>query len=156
MYISVYTLQCWWWTDIYCFPTFYILSNLIFYDACVCRWILDNTNLCLREQRLCRVKFSSALLIISVRNFPLTQCFIIYLLGREQTKAEEHDYGDKNMKQSDFALQQALDQITSAFGEESIMWLNHAYGHKEVPVISTGSFALDTALGIGGLPKVSC
>ena len=73
MYISVYTLQCWWWTDIYCFPTFYILSNLIFYDACVCRWILDNTNLCLREQRLCRVKFSSALLIISVRNFPLTQ-----------------------------------------------------------------------------------
>jgi len=76
--------------------------------------------------------------------------------GREQTKAEEHDYGDKNMKQSDFALQQALDQITSAFGEESIMWLNHAYGRKEVPVISTGSFALDTALGIGGLPKVSC
>ncbi|PUZ44377.1 hypothetical protein GQ55_8G084400 [Panicum hallii var. hallii] len=48
---------------------------------------------------------------------------------------------------------QALDQITSAFGEDSIMWLNHAYGRKEVPVISTGSFALDTALGIGGLPK---
>jgi recombination protein RecA len=75
------------------------------------------------------------------------------LLGREQSKAEEHDYGDKNIKQNDFALQQALDQITSAFGEDSIMWLNHAYGRKEVPVISTGSFALDTALGIGGLPK---
>ncbi|PAN42215.1 hypothetical protein PAHAL_8G083900 [Panicum hallii] len=73
--------------------------------------------------------------------------------GREQSKAEEHDYGDKNIKQNDFALQQALDQITSAFGEDSIMWLNHAYGRKEVPVISTGSFALDTALGIGGLPK---
>ena len=97
-----------------------------------------------------------ALLIIAVRSFPLTQCFIIYLLGREQSKAEEHDYGDKIIKQNDFALEQALDQIKSAFGEESIMWLNHAYGHKEVPVISTGSFALDTALGIGGLPKVSC
>ncbi|RLM68899.1 protein RecA-like [Panicum miliaceum] len=74
-------------------------------------------------------------------------------LRREQSKAEEHDYGDKNIKKNDFALQQALDQITSAFGEDSIIWLNHAYGRKEVPVISTGSFALDTALGIGGLPK---
>lgn len=74
------------------------------------------------------------------------------MLGREQSKAE---HWEKNIKQNDFALQQALDQITSAFGEESIMWLNHAYSHKEIPVISTGSFALDTALGIGGLPKVS-
>nr|CAB3489756.1 unnamed protein product [Digitaria exilis] len=90
-----------------------------------------------------------------VRIFPLTQCFIIYLVGREQSNPEEHDYREKNIKQNDFALQQALDQITSAFGEESIMWLNHAYGRKEVPVISTGSFALDTALGIGGLPKLS-
>nr|TKW00480.1 hypothetical protein SEVIR_8G111900v2 [Setaria viridis] len=71
--------------------------------------------------------------------------------GREQSKAEEH--GKKNIKQNDFALQQALDQITSAFGEESIMWLNHAYSRKGIPVISTGSFTLDTALGIGGLPK---
>ncbi|CAO2148741.1 unnamed protein product [Urochloa humidicola] len=73
--------------------------------------------------------------------------------GSEQSKTEEHDYRKKNIKQNDFALQQALDQITSAFGEESIMWLNHAYSRKEIPVISTGSFALDTALGIGGLPK---
>uniref|UniRef100_A0A0D9XRD2 RecA family profile 2 domain-containing protein n=1 Tax=Leersia perrieri TaxID=77586 RepID=A0A0D9XRD2_9ORYZ len=72
--------------------------------------------------------------------------------GKDQTKSSEDGYSETNTKK-DFALQQALDQIKSAFGEESIMWLNHSYGHKEVPVISTGSFALDIALGIGGLPK---
>ncbi|KAL6662304.1 hypothetical protein ACP70R_000163 [Stipagrostis hirtigluma subsp. patula] len=73
--------------------------------------------------------------------------------GREQSKAEEDGCSEKNIKQKDFALQQALDQITSAFGEESIMWLSQSYGRKEVPCVSTGSFALDIALGIGGLPK---
>uniref|UniRef100_A0A0A9D0M2 RecA family protein n=1 Tax=Arundo donax TaxID=35708 RepID=A0A0A9D0M2_ARUDO len=73
--------------------------------------------------------------------------------GREQSKSDEDGCREEGIKQKDFALQQALDQITSAFGEESIMWLNQSYGRKEVPVISTGSFALDMALGIGGLPK---
>lgn len=73
--------------------------------------------------------------------------------GREQSKSDEDGYSEATVNQKDFALQQALDQITSAFGEESIMWLNRSYGPKEVPVISTGSFALDIALGIGGLPK---
>lgn len=77
------------------------------------------------------------------------------MLGREQSKSDEDGYSEATVNQKDFALQQALDQITSAFGEESIMWLNRSYGPKEVPVISTGSFALDIALGIGGLPKVS-
>lgn len=33
------------------------------------------------------------------------------------------------------------------------MWLGRTEGHREVPVVSTGSFSLDMALGIGGLPK---
>lgn len=33
------------------------------------------------------------------------------------------------------------------------MWLGCYEGHREVPVVSTGSFSLDLALGIGGLPK---
>ncbi|KAK3438916.1 hypothetical protein EUGRSUZ_C03475 [Eucalyptus grandis] len=33
------------------------------------------------------------------------------------------------------------------------MWLGRCVSHRQVPVISTGSFALDMALGIGGLPK---
>ncbi|KAJ1439866.1 P-loop containing nucleoside triphosphate hydrolase [Sesbania bispinosa] len=57
------------------------------------------------------------------------------------------------MSKKDLALQQALDQITSAFGKGSIMWLGRSVSPKNVPVVSTGSFALDIALGIGGLPK---
>lgn len=58
------------------------------------------------------------------------------------------------MSKKEIALQQALDQITSSFGKGSIMWLGRAVSPRNVPVISTGSFALDVALGVGGLPKV--
>ncbi|GJN41203.1 hypothetical protein PR202_gn00549 [Eleusine coracana subsp. coracana] len=73
--------------------------------------------------------------------------------GREKSKSDKDGYGEDGVRPKDFALQQALDQITSAFGKESIMWLHRSHDRKEVPVISTGSFALDLALGIGGLPK---
>jgi len=59
------------------------------------------------------------------------------------------------MSKKDVALQQALDQITASFGKGAIMWLGRSNAPREVPVISTGSFSLDLALGIGGLPKVS-
>lgn len=59
------------------------------------------------------------------------------------------------MSKKDLALKQALDQITTSFGKGSIMWLGRSVSPKEVPVISTGSFTLDLALGIGGFPKVS-
>lgn len=58
------------------------------------------------------------------------------------------------MSKKEIALQQALDQITSSFGKGSIMWLGRAVSPRDVPVYSTGSFALDVALGVGGLPKV--
>lgn len=48
-----------------------------------------------------------------------------------------------------------MEQITSTFGKGSIMWLGRSESPKNVPVVSTGSFALDIALGIGGLPKVT-
>ncbi|XP_039033411.1 DNA repair protein recA homolog 3, mitochondrial-like isoform X2 [Hibiscus syriacus] len=57
------------------------------------------------------------------------------------------------MSKKDLALKQALDQITSSFGKGSIMWLGRSESTRNVPVVSTGSFALDVALGIGGLPK---
>jgi len=34
------------------------------------------------------------------------------------------------------------------------MYLSRAVSPRNVPVFSTGSFALDVALGVGGLPKV--
>lgn len=50
------------------------------------------------------------------------------------------------------AVQLAMDQIERQFGKGSIMKLG---GRKiaDVPVISTGSLALDHALGVGGIPR---
>ncbi len=55
----------------------------------------------------------------------------------------------ENKKQT---LENALKQIESQFGKGTIMKLG-AREAVEVPSISTGSFGLDKALGIGGLPK---
>ncbi|KAH1033347.1 hypothetical protein J1N35_045521 [Gossypium stocksii] len=73
--------------------------------------------------------------------------------GRRKSKSDGSDSGEENMSKKDLALKQALDQITSSFGKGSIMWLGRSESPRNVPVISTGSFALDVALGIGGLPK---
>ncbi|KAL3825294.1 hypothetical protein ACJIZ3_021323 [Penstemon smallii] len=73
--------------------------------------------------------------------------------GRKKSKSETSDSGEENMSKKDLALKLALDQITSSFGKGSIMWLGRSVSPRHTPVISTGSFALDIALGIGGLPK---
>ncbi|KAL0905293.1 hypothetical protein M5K25_023702 [Dendrobium thyrsiflorum] len=73
--------------------------------------------------------------------------------GKKKSKTNASDSGDENLSKKDLALQQALDQITAAFGKGAIMWLGRSDSPREVPVISTGSFSLDLALGIGGLPK---
>ncbi|KAK8563482.1 hypothetical protein V6N13_006323 [Hibiscus sabdariffa] len=59
------------------------------------------------------------------------------------------------MSKKDLALKQALDQIKSSFGKESIMWLGQSNSPINFPVVSTGSFALDMALETGGFPKVA-
>ena len=53
--------------------------------------------------------------------------------------------GDQNLKQ-------VLADIEKQFGKGSIMKLGDNE-HREIDVISSGSIALDTALGIGGYPK---
>ncbi|KAE7998531.1 hypothetical protein FH972_003069 [Carpinus fangiana] len=73
--------------------------------------------------------------------------------GRKKSKSDGSDTSEDNISKKDLALQQALDQITSSFGKESIMWLGLSSPSRNVPVVSTGSFALDVALGTGGLPK---
>ncbi|KAL5219863.1 hypothetical protein ABZP36_024576 [Zizania latifolia] len=73
--------------------------------------------------------------------------------AKKKTKSSGTDSGEENLSKKDLALHQAIDQITSAFGKGAIMWLGRSEGHREVPVVSTGSFSLDLALGIGGLPK---
>ncbi|KAL6507193.1 hypothetical protein OROHE_022092 [Orobanche hederae] len=73
--------------------------------------------------------------------------------GRKKQKSDASDSGDENLSKKDLALKLALDQITASFGKGSIMWLGRTGSLKHTPVVSTGSFALDVALGIGGLPK---
>jgi len=51
------------------------------------------------------------------------------------------------------ALQDALFRIEKEYGKGSIMKLGEAAADKSVESISTGSLALDMALGIGGIPR---
>ncbi|MEJ2553936.1 MAG: recombinase RecA, partial [Gammaproteobacteria bacterium] len=51
------------------------------------------------------------------------------------------------------ALSAALSQIERQFGKGSVMRMGDAGTVRDVDVISTGSLALDIALGIGGLPR---
>lgn len=50
-------------------------------------------------------------------------------------------------------LDAVLAQIRKEFGEGAIMRMGDAEAKVSVPVISTGSFSLDVALGVGGLPR---
>ena len=51
------------------------------------------------------------------------------------------------------ALTAALSQIERQFGKGSIMKLGKNDKSMDVETISTGSFGLDIALGVGGLPR---
>ncbi|MEW5791944.1 MAG: recombinase RecA [Pseudomonadota bacterium] len=51
------------------------------------------------------------------------------------------------------ALQMALGQIDKQFGKGAIMRLGDQKAVKDIQVYSTGSLALDLALGVGGLPR---
>jgi recombination protein RecA len=59
----------------------------------------------------------------------------------------QHDVGKKK------ALEAAIDLIEKQFGEGSIMSLGQHSSSREFSVIKTGAVALDTALGIGGVPR---
>ncbi|WP_447641076.1 MULTISPECIES: recombinase RecA [Chitinophagaceae] len=50
------------------------------------------------------------------------------------------------------ALKLTMDKIDKDFGKGSVMMMNEK-AHAEIEVVSTGSIGLDTALGVGGLPK---
>src|SRR3712207_2392293 len=50
------------------------------------------------------------------------------------------------------ALKLTMDKIDKDFGKGSIMMMNERV-EQPMEVISTGSIGLDTALGVGGLPR---
>ena len=51
------------------------------------------------------------------------------------------------------ALDAAISQIEKQYGKGSIMKLGDNSANMNVETIPTGSFSLDIALGLGGLPK---
>ncbi len=57
------------------------------------------------------------------------------------------------MSDKDKALDNALAQIERQFGKGSIMKLGEAAAGMQIETISTGSIAIDIALGVGGLPR---
>jgi len=59
---------------------------------------------------------------------------------------------DKQNSEKMKALKLTLDKIEKAYGKGTIMKLGDD-AIEDIPSISTGSISLDTALGIGGLPK---
>ena len=50
------------------------------------------------------------------------------------------------------ALKLTIDKLDKDFGKGSVMMMNER-AEQELEVISTGSIGLDTALGVGGVPK---
>jgi len=61
--------------------------------------------------------------------------------------------GEKPGKTYPTELSAVLEQIKKEFGDGAIMRMGEDESDKEIPFISTGSFSLDLALGIGGLPR---
>ena len=72
------------------------------------------------------------------------------MAAKVSTKAKEKS---PVMDGKDLALKTAIDQIEKNFGKGSIMKLGGSVGERSIPVIPTGSIALDMALGVGGLPR---
>lgn len=50
-------------------------------------------------------------------------------------------------------LEAVLSQIRKEFGDAAIMRMGDAEASKDIPVIPTGAFSLDLALGVNGLPR---
>ena len=60
---------------------------------------------------------------------------------------------DKKSTEKDSALEIAMAQIVKSYGKGSIMRLGEESAAIDIDVIPTGSIALDTALGVGGIPR---
>lgn len=79
----------------------------------------------------------SGLVNFPPRHLPITFIYSPYMAQNEKLQA----------------LQSAMDQIEKNFGKGSIMKLGESSGVEQIPVIPTGSIALDLALGVGGVPR---
>ncbi len=72
------------------------------------------------------------------------------MASEKTTKAPVTHQGSRTER--DRALDMALSQIEKSFGKGSIMRMGESNA-EAVDAISTGSLSLDTALGVGGIPR---
>jgi recombination protein RecA len=70
----------------------------------------------------------------------------------EKSEKRQMAPGDMSDEKKSQALQEALADIEKRYGRGAIMKLGDAKDF-EVEIVSTGSLALDLALGVGGLPR---
>lgn len=59
----------------------------------------------------------------------------------------------KNQSERDRVVRDMIEHVEKSHGKGSIMRLGENDGAAPIPVISSGSFALDAALGVGGYPR---
>ena len=89
------------------------------------------------------------------RFFPLPRIFPHDMMGPVQDNStfKTPAMAKKAETSGNSALDAVLSQIRKEFGEGAIMKLGEVESQKGVKVISTGSFGLDLALGVWGLPR---
>ncbi len=75
------------------------------------------------------------------------------MAAKEKKKNESVDYSAQTMEAKRTALASALTGIEKTFGKGSVMKLGDDSRRDGIEVTTTGSLSLDTALGIGGIPK---
>jgi len=75
------------------------------------------------------------------------------MAAKISSKSKETKDKSPAQQGKDLALKTAIDQIEKNFGKGSIMKLGESIGERSIPVIPTGSIALDMALGVGGVPR---
>jgi recombination protein RecA len=73
-------------------------------------------------------------------------------MAKNQSNTETETMSNPANAEKLKALKLTIDKIDKDFGKGSVMMMNEK-GTGTIDVISTGSIGLDTALGIGGLPR---
>jgi recombination protein RecA len=86
---------------------------------------------------------------VNKQNKPvMEEALILEKPKKEKMSKESSNVNNEKLK----ALKLTIDKIDKDFGKGSVMMMNEK-GVHEIEAISTGSIGLDTALGIGGIPK---
>ncbi|HSC54341.1 MAG TPA: recombinase RecA [Phnomibacter sp.] len=73
-------------------------------------------------------------------------------MAKNQSTSEIETMSNPVQSEKLKALKLTIDKLDKDFGKGSVMMMNEK-GSRQLEVVSTGSIGLDTALGIGGLPR---